>query len=161
MVRVGGALPARSFRTQRATAVLRGRRALRRADGHGLVGAPRRPTAHRVHGRDARPRSQLSGRARRQLSTQVATRARSRARKSDRTGRVTLAAGGPTLATVKAAVYYETGPPSVLKYEDVDDPPCIAGCVRIEVEAISIEGGDTLNRAGGILVTRPHIVGYQ
>jgi NADPH2:quinone reductase len=62
---------------------------------------------------------------------------------------------------VKAAVYYETGPPSVLRYEDVDDPPCVDGCVRIEVAAISIEGGDTLNRAGGILVTRPHIVGYQ
>jgi NADPH2:quinone reductase len=31
----------------------------------------------------------------------------------------------------------------------------------IRVEAVSIEGGDTLNRLGGALVTRPHIVGYQ
>jgi NADPH2:quinone reductase len=33
--------------------------------------------------------------------------------------------------------------------------------VIIRVEAVSIEGGDTLNRHGGALVTRPHIVGYQ
>ena len=31
----------------------------------------------------------------------------------------------------------------------------------IEIEAISIEGGDTLNRAGGEMATNPHIVGYQ
>jgi NADPH2:quinone reductase len=29
------------------------------------------------------------------------------------------------------------------------------------VEAVSIEGGDTLNRSRGALVTHPHIVGYQ
>jgi NADPH2:quinone reductase len=33
--------------------------------------------------------------------------------------------------------------------------------VLIEVEAISIEGGDTLNRAGGEMASTPHIVGYQ
>ena len=27
--------------------------------------------------------------------------------------------------TMKAAVYYENGPPSVLKYEDVADPECL------------------------------------
>ena len=48
---------------------------------------------------------------------------------------------------MKAAVYYETGPPEVLRYEDVPDPTCGPGGVLIEVEAISIEGGDTLNRA--------------
>src|SRR5438132_6897471 len=62
---------------------------------------------------------------------------------------------------VKAAVYYETGPPDVFRYEDVADPVCFAGGVLVEVEAISIEGGDTLNRAGGMMAGRPHIVGYQ
>jgi len=62
---------------------------------------------------------------------------------------------------MKAAVYYENGPPSVLKYEDVDDPALHPGGVIIRVEAVSIEGGDTLNRGGGALATRPHIVGYQ
>lgn len=62
---------------------------------------------------------------------------------------------------MKAAVYYENGPPSVFKYEDVADPECIPQGILIKVEAVSIEGGDTLNRAGGDLATRPHIVGYQ
>jgi NADPH2:quinone reductase len=31
----------------------------------------------------------------------------------------------------------------------------------VQVEAISIEGGDTLNRLGGVLSGTPHIVGYQ
>lgn len=62
---------------------------------------------------------------------------------------------------MKAAVYYENGPPRVLKYEDVEDPICYAPSVVIKVEAVSIEGGDTLNRAGGPLITAPHIVGYQ
>jgi NADPH2:quinone reductase len=62
---------------------------------------------------------------------------------------------------MKAAVYTETGPPEVLRYEDVPDPACGPGDVLIDVEAISIEGGDTLNRAGGELSGTPHIVGYQ
>src|SRR5436190_18781893 len=62
---------------------------------------------------------------------------------------------------MKAAVYYENGPPDVLRYEDVPDPTVFPGGVVIEVEAISIEGGDTLNRAGGELTSVPHIVGYQ
>ncbi|HEV2365014.1 MAG TPA: zinc-binding alcohol dehydrogenase family protein [Caulobacteraceae bacterium] len=62
---------------------------------------------------------------------------------------------------MKAAVYYENGDPSVLKYEDVPDPPCHARGVVIRVEAVSIEGGDTLNRSRGELATRPHVVGYQ
>jgi NADPH2:quinone reductase len=62
---------------------------------------------------------------------------------------------------MKAAVYYETGPPDVLRYEDVPDPVCGPGDVLIDVEAISIEGGDTLNRGGGEMSARPHIVGYQ
>jgi len=62
---------------------------------------------------------------------------------------------------MKAAVYYETGPPDVFRYEDVPDPACGPGDVLVDVEAISIEGGDTLNRAGGEMATRPHVVGYQ
>ena len=62
---------------------------------------------------------------------------------------------------MKAAVYYETGRPSVFRYEDVPDPPCGPGDVLIDVEAVSIEGGDTLNRAGGEMATTPHVVGYQ
>lgn len=62
---------------------------------------------------------------------------------------------------MKAAVYYENGPPSVFKYEDVPDPKCETQGIIIKVEAVSIEGGDTLNRAGGALTSHPHIVGYQ
>jgi NADPH:quinone reductase len=62
---------------------------------------------------------------------------------------------------MKAAVYYETGPPSVFRYEDVPDPAVGPGDVLVDVEAISIEGGDTLNRAGGEMATSPHVVGYQ
>src|SRR2546428_12681920 len=62
---------------------------------------------------------------------------------------------------MKAAVYYETGGPEVFRYEDVPDPLCDASGVVIDVGAISIEGGDTLHRAGGEMAARPHIVGYQ
>lgn len=62
---------------------------------------------------------------------------------------------------MKAAVYHENGPPEVLRYEDVPDPQCHPKGIVIRVEAVSIEGGDTLNRFGGPLVTRPHVVGYQ
>lgn len=62
---------------------------------------------------------------------------------------------------MKAAVYYETGSPDVLRYEDVADPACHASGVVIRVEAVSIEGGDTLNRGGGPMAGSPHIVGYQ
>ena len=62
---------------------------------------------------------------------------------------------------MKAAVYYENGGPDVLKYEDVPDPECHRKGIVLRVEAVSIEGGDTLNRFGGALASRPHIVGYQ
>ena len=62
---------------------------------------------------------------------------------------------------MKAAVYYETGAPDVFKYEDVPDPQLFPQGVLIRVEAVSIEGGDTLNRGGGAMAGRPHIVGYQ
>ena len=62
---------------------------------------------------------------------------------------------------MKAAVYYKTGLPDVLQYEDVPDPVCAPDGVMIEVEAISIEGGDVGNRARGEMPKVPHIVGYQ
>ncbi len=61
---------------------------------------------------------------------------------------------------VKAAVIYENGRPDVLRYEDVPEPECPDGCVVVDAEAISIEGGDLLARAGGALAGVPHIVGY-
>jgi NADPH2:quinone reductase len=61
---------------------------------------------------------------------------------------------------VKAAVIYENGAPDVLRYEDVPDPECPEGCVLIDVEAVSIEGGDLLARAGSPPPSVPHIVGY-
>jgi len=62
---------------------------------------------------------------------------------------------------MKAAVYYETGGPEVFRYEDVPDPVPAAQDLLVRVEAISIEGGDTLARAGGELGSVPHVVGYQ
>jgi NADPH2:quinone reductase len=62
---------------------------------------------------------------------------------------------------MKAAVYYETGAPDVFRYEDVPDPECHSQGVTIRVEAVSIEGGDVLNRAGGVMAGKPHCVGYQ
>lgn len=62
---------------------------------------------------------------------------------------------------MKAAVYYQTGAPSVFRYEDVPDPVCRPGGVIVEIKAIGIQGGDTLHRQGGVLATTPHVVGYQ
>lgn len=62
---------------------------------------------------------------------------------------------------MKAAVYHRTGGPEVLQYEDVDDPVLHPQGLLVKVEAISIEGGDTLNRLGGVMTSTPHIVGYQ
>jgi NADPH2:quinone reductase len=62
---------------------------------------------------------------------------------------------------MKAAVYYENGGPEVFRYEDVPDPQCHPRGVVFDVQAIGIEGGDVLNRAGGALSSKPHIVGYN
>jgi NADPH:quinone reductase len=62
---------------------------------------------------------------------------------------------------VKAAVYYQTGGPEVLKYEDVPDPTVRPGGLLIDVKAVGIQGGDLLHRQGGVLATVPHVVGYQ
>lgn len=62
---------------------------------------------------------------------------------------------------MRAAVYDRTGPPDVLHLAEVPDPELTPKGVLIQVEAISIEGGDTLNRLGGAMPSTPHIVGYQ
>ncbi len=62
---------------------------------------------------------------------------------------------------MKAAVYYENGGPEVLRYEEVPDPRCPPDGVVIEVEVVSLEGGDTLHRARTPFTERAHIVGYQ
>ena len=62
---------------------------------------------------------------------------------------------------MKAAVYYETGAPEVFRYEDVPDPAVGYNEMLVRVEAVSIEGGDTLNRLGGVMAESPHVVGYQ
>jgi NADPH2:quinone reductase len=62
---------------------------------------------------------------------------------------------------MKAAVYYETGAPDVFRYEEVPDPPLHPKGVLIDVQAIAVEGGDVLNRAGGAMTSKPHIVGYN
>ncbi len=62
---------------------------------------------------------------------------------------------------MKAAVYRTPGPPEVLVYEDVPDPTIGAGEILVRVEAVSIEGGDTLNRGATDAGGKAHIVGYQ
>jgi NADPH:quinone reductase len=47
---------------------------------------------------------------------------------------------------MKAAVYDNPGIPAVLEYVDMPDPACGPGDVLIAVEAVSIEGGDLVNR---------------
>jgi NADPH2:quinone reductase len=63
--------------------------------------------------------------------------------------------------SMKAAVYYENGGPEVFRIEEVPDPEVHPRGIVIDVEAISIEGGDLLHRAGTPLPSAPHIVGYQ
>ena len=60
---------------------------------------------------------------------------------------------------MKAAVIYGNGGPDVLRYEDVPDPACPEGFVLIDVEAVSIEGGDLLARRTPPPST-PYVVGY-
>ena len=62
---------------------------------------------------------------------------------------------------MRAAVYDRTGGPEVFRYDEVPDPVLRRGGILIEVGAIGIQGGDVLNRQGGVLATTPHIVGYQ
>lgn len=60
---------------------------------------------------------------------------------------------------MKAAVYDNPGVPAVLKYVDMPNPACGPGDGLIAVEAISIEGGDLINRRTTKQQSR-WIVGY-
>lgn len=62
---------------------------------------------------------------------------------------------------MKAAVIHAQGGPEVLRYEDLPDPAPGPGEVVIRTEAISIEGGDLLNRSVLPQTSFPHVVGYQ
>jgi len=48
---------------------------------------------------------------------------------------------------VRAAIYERPGSPEVLRIEDAPDPVCAVDDVLIRIEAISLEGGDVINRA--------------
>lgn len=62
---------------------------------------------------------------------------------------------------MKAAVNYQPGEPGVFRYEEVPDPQPAPDGLLVQVEAISVEGGDTLHRAHDPVTNGPHIVGYQ
>jgi NADPH2:quinone reductase len=49
----------------------------------------------------------------------------------------------------------------VLEYVDVPDPAVRPSGLLIAVEAVGIQGGDLLHRAGGVMPSSPHVVGYQ
>lgn len=62
---------------------------------------------------------------------------------------------------MKAAVIHVQGGPEVLCYEDMPDPVPGPDDVVIDVEAVSIEGGDLLNRSILPVAKFPHVIGYQ
>jgi NADPH:quinone reductase-like Zn-dependent oxidoreductase len=61
---------------------------------------------------------------------------------------------------MKAAVYDQAGPPDVLKYRDVADPTVGPDDVLIAIDAVSIEGGDLINRRSTQPASGSWIVGY-
>ncbi|QTF07939.1 zinc-binding alcohol dehydrogenase family protein [Brenneria izadpanahii] len=61
---------------------------------------------------------------------------------------------------MKAAVYDVEGAPCVLKYVDIPDPVTGPDDILISVEAISIEGGDLINRRSTPPPRPSWIVGY-
>ncbi|GAB4142508.1 MAG: zinc-binding alcohol dehydrogenase family protein [Sphingomonadales bacterium] len=62
---------------------------------------------------------------------------------------------------MKAAFYRRNGAPDVLEYGDMPDPVAGDRDIVIKVHAISIEGGDLLNRRITPPPQFPHIGGYQ
>ena len=61
---------------------------------------------------------------------------------------------------MKAAAYDTAGEPEVLRYVDVPDPPCPDDGLLVQVKAVSIEGGDTINRATQAPPHEAYVVGY-
>jgi NADPH2:quinone reductase len=62
---------------------------------------------------------------------------------------------------MKAVYYHENGGPEVMQFGDLPSPELDAGSVLIRNEAISIEGGDLLNRLVTPPAQTPFIPGYQ
>ncbi|WP_111414994.1 quinone oxidoreductase family protein [Billgrantia lactosivorans] len=61
---------------------------------------------------------------------------------------------------MKAAYYDVPGGPEVLSYTEVEAPVCPEDGVLLRVEAISIEGGDLINRATAAPQAASHVPGY-
>jgi NADPH2:quinone reductase len=61
---------------------------------------------------------------------------------------------------MKAAVIHRNGGPEELVYEDLPDPACAEDGIVIDVETISIEGGDLLARLMTPPLSAAHVVGY-
>lgn len=62
---------------------------------------------------------------------------------------------------MKAIHYFENGGPEVMRYGNLPDPAVHDDTVLIEVECISIEGGDLLNRLVTPPPQTPFVPGYQ
>ena len=62
---------------------------------------------------------------------------------------------------VKATVFYEHGPPDVLKYEDFPDPEVGPDQVLVDVKAVALNHLDLFTRSGvpGLQLQMPHILG--
>lgn len=60
-----------------------------------------------------------------------------------------------------AIVNTKSGPPDVLELKDIPDPVPGVDEILIDVEAISIEGGDLISRRMTNPEPQPHVVGYQ
>jgi NADPH2:quinone reductase len=61
---------------------------------------------------------------------------------------------------MKAAVIHRNGGPEVLSFEEVADPVCADDGIVIDVETVSIEGGDLLARELTPPIGPAHVVGY-
>ena len=61
---------------------------------------------------------------------------------------------------MKAAVIARNGGPEVLSFEEIPDPVCADDGIVVDVETISIEGGDLLARAMTPPLSATHVVGY-
>lgn len=61
---------------------------------------------------------------------------------------------------MKAAVYDRPGPPDIFRIVDLPDPVAGKGEILIAVEAISIEGGDLINRRVALPPHENYVVGY-
>lgn len=61
---------------------------------------------------------------------------------------------------MKAAIIDRNGGPDVLTYADIPDPVCADDGIVIDVDTISIEGGDLLARAMTPPQSSTHVVGY-